>query len=63
MSVIVRSIKIFDHVSCRRKRAKTVKAKRIFKSENILASYNKFKEFEGKQYGYGGGKESQMVLR
>jgi len=33
-----------------KKRVKVVKAKRSSKSENTSASYNKFKEFEGKQY-------------
>jgi len=33
-----------------KKRAKAVKAKRISKSKNISESYDKFKEFEGKQY-------------
>src|SRR5258705_8251958 len=33
-----------------KKSTKALKTKRSSKSENISASYNKFKEFEGKQY-------------
>ena len=33
-----------------KKRTKAVKAKRISKSKNISDSYDKFKEFDGKQY-------------
>jgi len=49
MNIMIRSVKFLNYVShCQKKIKRTVR-KRSAK-ENFSVSYNKFKEFEGKQY-------------
>ena len=44
------SPKNFEYVSCCKKKTKAPKVKRSTKSEDISTSYNKYKQFDGKQY-------------